>query len=284
MVRGGAFECVHIHFFALDTFPLSAHVTAPPPAVEASANTERRGAWPRAQPSSASAGREEPDVAKGRRGRGTGAHFPNAPALHGIGSLSRTLPATVPRAAPRPITGRNLRQSAACTRCPRNLRRCVPPPTRPLLPSQCLLEDASTFRIPRVSASLRPPPPSPSPPLQTPPLCDIPSGCGSFTGPWTVTRPPLRMLRRVAAFCRPLRPVLLLVSFPRSRSPVVGALGLCWLLRGSFDCFCCPHTSVLSPPPPPHVLNTRSARLAIERRSPVFLRTAHPGGGPKPMQ
>ena len=28
------------------------------------------------------------------------------------------------------------------------------------------------------------------------------------------------MLRRVAAFCRPLRPVLLLVSFPRSRSPV----------------------------------------------------------------
>ena len=29
------------------------------------------------------------------------------------------------------------------------------------------------------------------------------------------------MLRRVAAFCRPLRPVLLLVSFPRSRGPVV---------------------------------------------------------------
>ena len=23
--------------------------------------------------------------------------------------------------------------------------------------------------------------------------------------------------------------------------------GLCWLLRGSFDCFCCPHTSVLRP-------------------------------------
>ena len=37
------------------------------------------------------------------------------------------------------------------------------------------------------------------------------------------------MLRRVAAFCRLLRPVLLLVSFPRSRSPVVGVLGLCWL-------------------------------------------------------
>ena len=50
------------------------------------------------------------------------------------------------------------------------------------------------------------------------PPCDIPSGCCSFTGPWTVTRSSLRMLRRVAAFCRPLRPVLLLVSFPRFRS------------------------------------------------------------------
>ena len=60
-----------------------------------------------------------------------------------------------------------------------------------------------------------------------PPVCDILSGCCSFTGPWTVTRSSLRMLRRVAAFCRPLRPVLLLVSFPRSRSPVVGVLGLC---------------------------------------------------------
>ena len=59
------------------------------------------------------------------------------------------------------------------------------------------------------------------------PLCDIPSGCCSFTGPWTVNRSSLRMLRRVAAFCRPLRPVLLLVSFPHSRSPVVGVPGLC---------------------------------------------------------
>ena len=58
------------------------------------------------------------------------------------------------------------------------------------------------------------------------PLCDIPSSCCFFTGPWTVTRSSLRMLRRVAAFCRPLRPVLLLVSFPRLRSPVVGVLGL----------------------------------------------------------
>ena len=67
------------------------------------------------------------------------------------------------------------------------------------------------------------------PQVRARPLCDIPSGCCSFTGPWTVTRSSLRMLRRVAAFCRPLRPLLLLVSFPRSRSPVVG----------------------LAPPPPP---------------------------------
>ena len=59
--------------------------------------------------------------------------------------------------------------------------------------------------------------------------CDIQSRCCSFTGPWTVTRSSLRMLRLVAAFCRPLGPVLLLVLFPRSRSPVVGALGLCWM-------------------------------------------------------
>ena len=65
------------------------------------------------------------------------------------------------------------------------------------------------------------------PPRPRNPPCDIPSGCCSFTGPWTVTCSSLRMLRRVAAFCRPLRPVLLLVSFPRSRSPVGGVLGLC---------------------------------------------------------
>ena len=64
-----------------------------------------------------------------------------------------------------------------------------------------------------------------------PPLCDILSGGCFFTGPWTLTRSSLRMLRRVAAFCRPLRPVLLLVSFPRSRSPVVGVPGLCWMWR-----------------------------------------------------
>ena len=70
---------------------------------------------------------------------------------------------------------------------------------------------------------------SPTEGRPAPPLCDIPSGCCFFTGPWTVTRSSLRRLRRVAAFCRPLRPVLLLVLFPRLWSPVVGVLGLCWM-------------------------------------------------------
>ena len=37
----------------------------------------------------------------------------------------------------------------------------------------------------------------------TAPPCDIPSRCCFVTGPCTVTRSSLRMLRRVAAFCRP---------------------------------------------------------------------------------
>ena len=61
------------------------------------------------------------------------------------------------------------------------------------------------------------------------PLCDIPSGCCFFTRSSTVTRSSLCMLRRVAAFCRPLRTVLLLMPFPRLRSPRVGVLGLCWM-------------------------------------------------------
>ena len=91
---------------------------------------------------------------------------------------------------------------------------------------------------------------TPAPPLTRSapaPLCDIPSGCCSFTGLWTVTRSSLRMLRRVAGFCRPLWPVLLLVSFARQWRPMIGVLRMCWLLPGSFDCFCCPHTSVHRP-------------------------------------
>ena len=70
---------------------------------------------------------------------------------------------------------------------------------------------------------------SPGPPR---PLCDIPLGCGLFTRPWTVPRSSLRTLRRVTAFRRPLRRVLLVALFPRSRGPVVGAPGSCWWLRG----------------------------------------------------
>ena len=85
------------------------------------------------------------------------------------------------------------------------------------------------------------------------PMCDIPSGCCSFTGPWTVTRSSLRMLRRVAAFCRPLRPVLPLVSFPRSRSPVVWCVGAVLNVAGCAVCsLAAPSSWCTPPPPPPH--------------------------------
>ena len=68
---------------------------------------------------------------------------------------------------------------------------------------------------------------------------------------WTVTRSSLRMLRPVAAFCRPLQPVLLLVSFPRSRRPVVGVLGLCRMWHGVlFARQRRPVVGILSPPRP----------------------------------
>ena len=83
-----------------------------------------------------------------------------------------------------------------------------------------------------------------------PPLCDIPSGRCSFTGPWTVTRPPSRVLRRIAAFCRPLRPVCLLWCRFRGR-------GAQWsVCRGCAGCG--PPTvsapldgDMPTPPPPP---------------------------------
>ena len=70
-----------------------------------------------------------------------------------------------------------------------------------------------------MSGSATAPPPSQPTLYGAPPLCDIPLGCCVFTGSWTVTRSSLRMLRPVAAFCRLLRPVLLLVLFPPSWSP-----------------------------------------------------------------
>ena len=85
-----------------------------------------------------------------------------------------------------------------------------------------------------IAVALKPP---------VPLLCDIPSSCCFFTGPWTVTRSSLHMLRWIAAFCRPVRPVLLLVLLPRSQSPVVGVLGLCWMWHGV--------PFAHQPPPPP---------------------------------
>ena len=81
------------------------------------------------------------------------------------------------------------------------------------------------------------------------PLCDIPSGCCFFTGTWTVTRSSLRMLRQVAAFCQPLRPVLLMGSLPRSWSPVAGVLGLCWMWQ--YVPFAPQQRPVFGVPPPP---------------------------------
>ena len=92
-----------------------------------------------------------------------------------------------------------------------------------------------------------------------PPPCDIPSGCCFFTGPWTVTRLSLRMLRRVAAFCRPLRPVLLLVSFAEPSGWCAGAVpnvawcAVCalaapssWRTGGCAGCCDCKYTPPLA--------------------------------------
>ena len=37
------------------------------------------------------------------------------------------------------------------------------------------------------------------------------------------------------------------VPFACQRRPIIGVLRMCWLLPGSIDCFCCPHTSVHRP-------------------------------------
>ena len=69
------------------------------------------------------------------------------------------------------------------------------------------------------------------------------------------------MLRRVAAFCRPLRPVLPLVSFARSRSPVAGVPGLCWMCAS-------PVVENRELAPPSHAPHTYSALTA---RNPLPL-------------
>ena len=68
------------------------------------------------------------------------------------------------------------------------------------------------------------------------------------------------MLRRVAAFCRPLWPVLLPVLFLRLRSRVVGALGLCWMWRGVPFVRRCHY-----PPPPPPLQSPPPERATVSR-------------------
>ena len=57
------------------------------------------------------------------------------------------------------------------------------------------------------------------------------------------------------------------VPFARQRRPVAGILGLCWLLWGSFDCFCRPHTSV---PTHPHQKTFPQAKNEIYQRGRKF--------------
>ena len=101
------------------------------------------------------------------------------------------------------------------------------------------------------------------------PLCDIPSGCCSFTGPWTVTRSSLRMLRRVflsAAAAGALAGVVSAFAEP-SIWCVGTVLDVAW-------CAVCVSAApnnwriedVLPPPPPPHWI----------RAEPVLLCKAQP--------
>ena len=125
-----------------------------------------------------------------------------------------------------PAVGNRIHQQI--TFCPKMM---ILPGARRLIPyvGVCHANDPKKRQpVPDLTTSHRGNSPSPNP------LCDIPSGCCFFTGPWTVTHSSLCVLRRVAAFYRPLRPMFLLVSFSRQWSPVVCALGLCWLLRGLF--------------------------------------------------
>ena len=82
-----------------------------------------------------------------------------------------------------------------------------------------------------------------------PPPCDIPLGCCFFMGPWTVTRSFLRVLRRVAAFCGLLRPVLFVEPSD--------LCGLCWMWQDV----------LFAPPPPNYGLRTKGNHLAEVVRS-----------------
>ena len=104
--------------------------------------------------------------------------------------------------------------------------------------------------------------------VNPPPACDSPSGCCLFTGPWTVSPSHVASGRCfvsaaaagalagvVSVFAEPsswCAGAVLDAAFARQRRPVVGMLGLCWLLWGSFD------------PPPP---STSGAPLKRRQRT-----------------
>ena len=53
------------------------------------------------------------------------------------------------------------------------------------------------------------------------------------------------------------------VPFARQRRPIIGVLRMCWLLPGSFDCFCCP------PPPPPPCVRSMHGRNLMHPLQPA---------------
>ena len=93
------------------------------------------------------------------------------------------------------------------------------------------------------------------PPKQLcPPLCDILSGCCFFPGAWTVTRSSLRMLRRVAAFCRLLRPVLHVCAAPSLVSLGCAGCGGCRLCVSGAQYLAYRGCAGCCAPPPPQLL------------------------------
>ena len=112
-------------------------------------------------------------------------------------------------------------------------------------------------------------PPRPTP-MDHPPtkLCEVPLGCGFFTGPWTVTRSSLRMLRRVNAFDRCTR-CFLRCRFSASGAQQLGNWGLCWLSWGRLTIFAA-HSPPRSGRPPhasPH--HNCQKRHFTTRRAPT---------------
>ena len=95
-------------------------------------------------------------------------------------------------------------------------------------------------------------------PLFQPPCVTFLRVAGSLQGPGQ--SPVLPLACCVGSLCSDGHwPAFLLVPFLHWRSPVVGPLGLCWLLRGSFYGVCCPpplRTQVVHQMPhlPPHSL------------------------------